>query len=252
MQIEMNVLITRPDERGQQLVNSLAEKGIFALHQPLFGIEKGRELTSLPSSLARLNADDYLFAVSRSAVDFAAETLKETGFSWRGDLHYFAVGQGTANYFCSAIEQAVSYPIQSENSEGLLELPAMQNVEGKNVVILRADYGRELFAEQMVARGAAVQTVECYQRILVGNVAENLSLAKRSGVDTIVATSSEILSVLVEQTAEEERAWLFECRLVVIGQRMAVLAQKSGWKAESVYVSEKADNHSLLECLLKM
>lgn len=248
----MNVLITRPDERGLQLANALAEKGIFAIHQPLFTIEKGRELATLPSIFSRLSGRDYVFAVSRSAVDFAADTLKETGFSWRSDLSYFAVGQGTANYFCAAIEQAVHYPIQSENSEGLLLLPEMQQVDGKNIVILRADSGREFFSEQMRSRGAIIQTVECYQRIMSNQLGEQLSLAKRSGIDTIIATSGEILSVLLEQTVEEDKVWLFECRVVVIGQRMAELAKGLGWKAELVYVSEKADNNSLLEFLSGM
>lgn len=248
----MNVLITRPDERGQQLVELLAEKGIFALHQPLFTMEAGRDLTQLPSILARLNTGDYVFAVSKNAVDFANETLKQTGFTWRNDLCYFAVGQGTANYFCSQIEQAVRYPISAENSEGLLQLPEMQQLVGKNVVILRADSGREFFPEQAMERGATVQLVECYQRIMLSdNLSEQISLAKRSGVDTIIMTSGEILSTLVEQTAENDKAWLFECRLVVIGQRIAKLAKQFGWSAELIEVSEKADNNSLLEFLLK-
>ena len=43
----MNILVTRPDERGQALVESLNQAGIFALHQPLFQFESGRELPIL-------------------------------------------------------------------------------------------------------------------------------------------------------------------------------------------------------------
>ena len=68
----MAVLVTRPDERGQQLVEMLAKAGIVAIHLPLFTIEAGAELNELPNKFAKLKADDYVFIVSKSAVDFAA------------------------------------------------------------------------------------------------------------------------------------------------------------------------------------
>lgn len=245
----MNVLITRPDERGQALVNLLNEQGIFAIHQPLFNLEVGRELPQLPAMLARLNAGDYVFAVSKNAVDFSVKTLKETGFHFRNDLIYFAVGKNSANYFASHAEQAVRYPLISENSEGLLLLPEMQQLAGKNLLILRAERGREFLAEQAELKGATVHYLECYQRVLTENLSEKMSLAKRSGIDTIVATSSEILTILFEQTAEEDLAWLKDCRLVVTSERAVSLAKRLG--VQKITLSDKADNASLLNTLLR-
>lgn len=248
----MNVLITRPDERGQQLLEMLAEHHIFAMHQPLFRFEAGRELPLLPTTLLALKAGDYVFAVSKNAIDFAHQTLKETGFSWRSDLHYFSVGQRSASYFSSKIEQAVRYPLQSETSEGLLTLPEMQQVVGKNVLILRAESGRELFSEQMLERGAAINVLECYQRVaLSDNVGEKISLAKRAGIDTILLTSNEILALLVQNTFESEKTWLFDCQLVVVSQRIAQEAQRLGWSMDKIILSEKADNQTLLQTLLQ-
>ena len=68
----MAVLVTRPDERGQQLVDMLAKAGVVAIHLPLFNIEAGAELNGLPNKFAQLKVGDYVFAVSKSAVDFAA------------------------------------------------------------------------------------------------------------------------------------------------------------------------------------
>lgn len=248
----MNVLVTRPGERGEQLVEWLAERQIFAIHQPILKIEAGKELPQLPSVLSRLNAGDFVFAVSKNAVDFSVKALKETGFKWRSDLRYLAVGQGTASYFCAQTEQPVYYPIESENSEGLLNLSELQQLNGKQIVILRANSGREYFSEQARLRGALIEPVECYQRLLWSeNLSEKLSLAKRAGIDTLVVTSGEILNTLIEQTQEEDRAWLFGCRIIVVGKRVAEIAQKAGWKAEFITVSEKADNQSLQESLLE-
>lgn len=249
----MNVLVTRPDERGKQLVELLAQQHIFAIHQPLFTVEAGRELPTLPLLLSSLNKGDYLFATSKNAVDFAHQTLQETGFGWRGDLHYFAVGQGSANYFASLTEQAVRYPFNLTSSEGLLELAEMQDLTGKNVVVLRAETGRELFAEQVALRGATVKMVECYQRVPISeSLGEKISLAKRAGIDLVVATSCEILTILTENTLESDRQWLLDCRLVVVSQRIADSAVRLGWQPKHIFISEKADNASLLTTLLEI
>ena len=89
----MAVLVTRPDTRGEQLTEALNKAGVAALHMPLFRISAGRELNELPNKLTQLKAGDFVFAVSPNAVEFAAETLRNTGFRWRQDLTYFAVGQ---------------------------------------------------------------------------------------------------------------------------------------------------------------
>lgn len=247
----MNVLVTRPDQRGQELVEMLAERQIFALHQPLFRLEAGRELLQLPSLLSRLNSGDFVFAVSKHAIDFAAETLQQTGFHFRSDLHYFAVGQSSANHFCAKSEQVVYYPLLSENSEGVLQLAQFQHLTGKNLLILRAETGRDLLANEAQKRGASVQYVECYRRIPVEeNLSEKISLCKRAGIDTLVVTSGEILLSLMEHCFEEDKEWLINCRLIVVSRRLAHMAKNFGWENHKVSISPKADNSSLLQTLL--
>lgn len=247
----MNVLVLRPDERGQQLVESLTQQQIFAMHQPLFRVEAGRELPHLPPIMSSLKVGDYVFAVSKNAVDFAHQTLLETGFNWRNDLHYFAVGRSSANYFASYIQQAVRYPTKFANSEGLLALPEMSDLTNKTIVILRAESGREYFTEQAQLRGAEVKVIECYQRIVINDsLQDKISLAKRAGIDTIVATSSDIVSTLVTHTQEHDKPWLFDCQLVVVSERIAQEAQQFGWHNAKIMISNNADNLSLLETLL--
>ncbi|MDD0823679.1 uroporphyrinogen-III synthase [Mannheimia sp. AT1] len=247
----MNVLVTRPDSRGQELVDMLNEKQIFAIHQPLFIIEAGQELPLLPTVLSSLNSGDYVFAVSTNAVDYAVKTLSDTGFHFRTDLKYFAVGQRTAKYFSEKAQQAVIYPIDSENSEGVLELPEMQMLQDKTILILRANSGRELLAEKAIQRGASIQYLECYRREPVKeDIPEKLSLCKRLGVDTIIVTSSEILALLYEQTKADNRQWLLDCHLVVVSQRIAKIAKQMGWQSDKIILSDKADNVSLMNTLL--
>ena len=132
----MAVLVTRPDERGKALVDQLNQAGVVALHLPLLSIEAGAELAQLPTKLNQLKSGDYVFLVSKSAVDFADKTLKDIGFSWRQDLQYFTVGHRTAQHFSCQTECTVRYPITSENTEGVLNLPQMAELTGERIQIL--------------------------------------------------------------------------------------------------------------------
>ena len=147
-----------------------------------------------------------MFLVSQSAVDFADKTLKDIGFNWRQDLQYFTVGHRTAQHFSCQTECTVRYPIASENTEGVLNLPQMTELTDKNLLILRGNGGRELLREQAALRGATVDTIECYQRTPISyNNEEQTSICIRSGVQTLVVTSLEILQALIEFVPENEQ-----------------------------------------------
>lgn len=246
----MAVLVTRPDSRGEQLTEALNKAGIAALHMPLFSISAGRELNELPGKMNQLNPGDYVFAASKNAVEFAAETLRHTGFHWRSDLTYFAVGQSSAEYFCEQSEQAVHYPYEHENSEGLLALPEMQRLTDKTVLILRGNGGRELFPTQAVERGAQVEIIECYQRIPVKyDSIEQTDLCQRAGINTIIATSGEILTRLIDFIPTAERDWLMQCRLVTASCRVAKSAERAGWQKRQILIAPRADNATLVKML---
>ena len=245
----MAVLVTRPDERGKQLTEMLNKAGIATIHLPFFFITPGRELNELPNKIISLKSGDYVVVVSKSVVRYADETLRSTGFRWRDDLHYFAVGQGSAEYFSSHSERAVTYPFNEENSEGMLKLDTMQHLEGKNLLLLRGNSGRELFSEQVKARGAALQVIECYQHTPISyDREEQTSLCKRAGVNTIIVTSVEILTLLMDFISKSEHNWIKSCRLITISRRIANLATWFGF--ERIIIAPHADNATLLQTVL--
>lgn len=244
----MAVLVTRPSERGKKLVELLTQSGIFALHLPLIEIEAGRELNKLPQQLAQLNEKNYVFAVSRHAIHYAQQTLQQVGLPWRKDLVYFTVGRNSAEFFCSHLETPVLYPLSQESSEGLLARVEMQDLNNKQVLILRGNNGREYFAEQAKLRGAQVETLECYQRVPIEyNNVEQVSICQRAGIDSIVVTSSEILHYLIDFVPESEHNWLKNCQLITVSERIAKIAKKIGW--QKIKLSGQANNQSILHTL---
>lgn len=245
----MNILVTRPSPAGEMLVSRLRALGQVAWSFPLIEFTPGRELNMLPERLSALGKDDMVFALSQHAVTFAHAHLQQTHTHWPLQPAYFAIGRTTALALHTASGIEVRYPLDQEISEVLLQLPELQNIQGKRALILRGNGGRELLGETLVARGARVEFCECYQR--AGKVYDGAQEAMRwhtRGVDTIVVTSGEMLRQLFTLIPLWYREnWLLRCRLLVVSERLAHLARELGW--HDIQVAENADNDALLRAL---
>ncbi len=245
----MNILVTRPSPAGEMLVSRLRALGQVAWSFPLIEFTPGRELNPLPESLSALGEDDMVFALSQHAVTFAHAHLQQTHAYWPLQPRYFAIGRTTALALHTASGIEVRYPLDQEISEVLLQLPELQNIQGKRALILRGNGGRELLGETLVARGAQVEFCECYQRC--GKLYDGAQEAMRwhtRGVDTIVVTSGEMLQQLFTLIPLWYREnWLLRCRLLVVSERLANLARELGW--QDIQVAENADNDALLRAL---
>ncbi|AWX14090.1 uroporphyrinogen-III synthase [Mergibacter septicus] len=247
----MGILITRLGVRGKTLTTMCNQAGLAAIHLPFFNLEKGSELNLLPQKLQSLSAGDYVLAVSHYAVSYASSVLQNVGFEWRQDLHYFAVGRKTAAEFSEITEQTVVYPALVENSEGILALPQFSspNLTGKKLLLLRGNSGRELLQNTIPQRGGEVELLTCYHRTPLKQQVDPF-LFCRAGIDTIIVSSGEILTALLDFIPKNEHNWLFSCRLIVISQRLADLAIQAGWQIENIVVTDKADNNTLFQTVL--
>ena len=131
----------------------------------------------------------------------------------------------------------------------MLQLPELQTIAGKKALILRGNGGRELLAETLTARGADVTLCECYQRCAIHyDGAEEAMRWQSREVNTLVVTSGEMLQQLwtLIPLWYRER-WLLTCRLLVVSERIAKLAQELGW--QDIQVADGADNDALLRAL---
>lgn len=245
----MSILVTRPSPAGEELVSRLRTLGLVAWSFPLIEFTPGRELPLLPERLARLGANDLAFVLSQHAVSFAHAHLQQAGLSFPTDPAWFAIGRTTALALHTVSGIDVRYPHDREISEVLLQLPELQDVQGKHALILRGNGGRELLAETLTERGAQVEFCECYQRSAkFYDGAEEAMRWHTRGVSTLVVTSGEMLQQLFSLIPPWYREnWLLRCRLVVVSERLANLARELGW--QEIQVADNADNDALLRAL---
>ena len=245
----MSILVTRPSPAGEQLVSRLRTLGQVAWSFPLIEFSPGRELSALADQMNTLQDGDLLFALSQHAVEFAHAQLQQQDMAWPTAPGYFAIGRTTALALHTVSGADVRYPLDREITEVLLQLPELQNIAGKNALILRGNGGRELLGATLTERGARVTFCECYQRSAKHyDGAEEAMRWQSRGVTTLVVTSGEMLQQLWSLIPQWYRErWLLHCRVVVVSERLALQARELGW--QEIQVADSADNDALLRAL---
>ena len=239
----MTVLITRPAPECHQLARQLNAAGISAIAQPLLEIQPGRQLSTLISRLDQLQPDDFLIAVSIHAVNLAHNFITTQGASWPKNVHYIAVGHKTAAALAACSGRDVQSPPIRCDSEGVLALPALTDVEGHRVLILRGNGGRELICQTLQQRGAEVRYCETYRRSWIA--LDGAQLCRRwqsKQVSALVVTSSEQLVHLDSLIPDDTKAWFLQRHLFVPSQRIADQASKLGFTTIST-VGSAANRH---------
>jgi uroporphyrinogen-III synthase len=153
----VGVLVTRPRAQAAELVEGIQSKGGNAICFPVIDIAP-RDKSSIEADMALLPRPDITLFVSRNAV---AHGLACAAGAMKG-----AVGPATATAIENSGQTVEIRPEQGFDSESLLAEPALQNVSGRNIRIIRGDGGRELLADTLRERGATVDYLSVYERML--------------------------------------------------------------------------------------
>ncbi len=156
---------------------------------------------------------------------FVSPTAVAQGARWLGaGEKVLAVGAGTAHEILKFRED-VNYPAGGADSEALLELPALADVAGKRIVIVRGQGGRSLLGDTLRERGAHVEYAECYRRVRPRADAAPLLAA---WVDAVTVNSGEALQNLQALLGAEGQKRLRDTPLFVPHARVAAQARAAG------------------------
>ncbi len=146
------VLVTRAAEQAEPLCRAVRDAGGEPWLLPALTIAP-LEYTSEPD-----RAEDLVLFVSRNAVRFGSQILD------RPRAGLAAIGPSTAAALTEAGHRPDIVPATGYDSESLLAMPELADMDGRRVLIVRGRGGRELIAETLRARGAEVRYAEVYER----------------------------------------------------------------------------------------
>lgn len=243
------IAVTRPIDQAQKLNTLITAHGGTPISFSLIEITPLNDYSAFNQTIAPLSTFDWAIFISSNAVQNAmSRVIKQFGsLSKLPNLRFAAIGPVTAKELAAFGIEKVLTPIGRFDSESLLALPEMYNVNGQNIMLFRGVGGRELLADSLKARGANIAFAESYQRI---NPQTNCLVLERlwqnQQLHAIVVTSSEAMRYLLELA--ESANWL---KNVVICVNHARVAEPWFALGLQVKVADAPGDKAMLDLLLK-
>lgn len=235
------VLVTRPAGQSQGLCDRLTACGFDAIPVPAIAITALVDNSALAALITALECYQLAVFISVNAVQHGLTGILRQR-NWPAQTAIATVGPGTAAAVQSFGLRVDHVPQHEYSSEGLLALPALKDMKGRRVVILRGNGGRDTLRAELVARGAQVEVVEVYRRICPpDSAAVLLPLLHDHRLQVITVTSNEALQNLFDMAGSKGQPLLREIPLVVAGSRQAALAARLGFRQGAVIAGHASD-----------
>lgn len=159
------VLVTRPASQAEEICPALESLGCEVIRQPLLKIEAVAETPIIKSQFMDIDLFDAVIAISRNAAEMGLMYLDQYWPQWPQGIDWIAIGPVTAEVMRAQGLEA-KMPNSQFDSEGALQMPELQALAGKKILIWRGVGGRETLASTLRERGAEVKYAELYQRLI--------------------------------------------------------------------------------------
>jgi uroporphyrinogen-III synthase len=225
--INSKILITRPDTLAQPLIQALETMGAQVCHAPALKIQFLSDDPKVQQAIQQLTAYSWHIFVSRHAVQ---AVLPQIVARWSmldlKQLHWAAVGPGTAKELASFIDCKIVYPHTGLGARALqVELEDKMN---------SSDTALIWCGDEPTVVWPGMQSVMCYRR-------EKNAIKLHGVFDYIVVTSGSSLECL-------EVDKLNQGKLIVISERLVLLARTLGFKGE-IILAQGADDQSIIQAI---
>ena len=237
-----HILITRPEGKGAALAEQLEQAGYQASLFPVLNINY---LTPSSTQLSPLiNADKIIF-ISQDAVKALAQLKPDINIK----AQFYAVGQQTADTIYELFGVRAATPKQFD-SEGILALKSLAQVDGSNIVLVKGQGGRPDIAKVLKERGAFLNNCVVYEREPVQDLTSNWTDHwKSSNVHGIVITSNAAVDAMFTPLAAQQLQWLQQCHFYVASERIAAYLQQQHVSLANIHIAAGASDNAMFTCI---
>ena len=186
------VLVTRATNQAEQFAAKLSDLGAEVVLQPAIEIVAPSEFTLVDQAIKQLEQTDWVVFSSGNGVRYFLERILELGLDVRAFSHtqLAAIGPGTAamleNYHLKADLIPDEYRAES------MVAALTPHVENKQVLLIRANRGRDVLPNGLRDAGAEVEETVVYHSQDVDELSGVTEEALEEGIDWITFTSSAI------------------------------------------------------------
>lgn len=184
------VLVTRPADPSDSLTRLLAELGADVVHQPVIRISEPEDWTPVDAVLRRLDDFDWLAFSSANGVRYLVQRMGAHAHRL-GRLKLAAIGAGTADELARWGLKADLVPAEFRAES--LATALLVAAPKARFLLARANRGREVLAERLVAGGATVEQMVVYTSSDVETPDPQIAGKLAAGqIDWVTVTSSAI------------------------------------------------------------
>jgi len=232
-------LITRPANKNENLVKSLESDGFEAFSFPLLNLHA---LEVSASQLSPLIEADKLIFISQDAVKSLAALSPEIS----PNTIFFAVGDKTAQTISELFNKKSIVPKQ-QDSEGLLALKQLQQVDSQSIVLAKGKGGRPLIAKTLNKRGARLNAINLYQREKIdGKASDWFQKWQHQKIDSIVLTSNAAVDAIFSDLTVKGIDWLKTCQFYVVSDRTAQYLKTFNVPIDNIHNCNGASDEAIL------
>ena len=229
------VVITRPEAQAEDFANLLHERGARVIHFPTIQIVPPASWTACDTALDQLAAYRWIIFTSANGVRFFFRRLHEKGLDVRDlkGIRLCTIGPATA----AALEAkglTVDLVPATYISEGVVAAFAGQDMQGKRVLLPRAEEARDVIPEGLARQGAQVDVVPVYRTIGSDRRKKDLeAFLNRDEVDVIAFTSPSTVNHFMEIMGRDF-VMPAKVKIAVIGPVTAAAVGKAGLPAHII------------------
>ncbi|MCS7238780.1 MAG: uroporphyrinogen-III synthase [Thermoguttaceae bacterium] len=204
------ILVTRPEEEGDQLVALLAELGAEVLSCPAIKISEPPDWTPVDQAIEELDGYDWIVFTSVNGVRYFLGRLRQKGRDGRsfGKVRIAAIGPGTARELERHFLRADLVPSQYRSEVLGQELAGVlaRLPNRPRVLLVRASRGRPVLAEILSSSGAVVHQIAVYTSEDVTHPDPHVVQAfEAQRIHWVTITSSSIARSVVRMFGEKLR-----------------------------------------------
>ncbi|TLX45157.1 uroporphyrinogen-III synthase [Pseudoalteromonas phenolica] len=237
------IAITRPSGKGEQLKAQLEQHQIAYLHTPVLSLTS---ITLDAQQLAPLDNADVIIFISQDAVLSLAEQYP----TLPAHAKLFAVGEQTAQAIEKHFSRKADFPEQ-QDSEGLLALNTLQDLDAKQCVLVKGKGGRTLIAKTCKSRGAILNQCVVYERAALEETAESwLDHWREQQITAIVLSSNAAIDAVFNTQSEQHLDWLKQRDFYLVSQRSCDYLQQEYQIAQTqIYLADGASDDAVFSCI---
>ncbi len=240
----LRIVVTRPRDQAQAFAARLEAAGATTILFPTIRIAPPRDTAPLDASLARLPSYDRVIFTSVNGVRHVARRLQALGLTFPDDLPVAAIGPATA----AALRRLGLTPdLVPEDYVAEAIAEGLGDVNGRAILLPRADIAREALARLLRERGARVDEVVAYHT-LPDRPEPGARHALEAGVDVLTFTSSSTVRNFVALLGEQALRIASGAVVACIGPITAGTARNLGLTPD--VIARTYTTEGLLEALI--